>query len=771
MTTFQTRLTLISKILTVMVCSALTGYVLYLVMAHYQAQAELQESQRRQFVKDLEQRASNAGVFLRAQTDNLRELSESREIAIYFENRSLGMSLEYGLNASLAAIEDLFAKFIQKNHFNRESVYTQVLFLTPGGRILAKSGGSCATGTDWARFVRHDIQPYFLTDRKGEECRIIVSYPCQFKGKLVGQVIGSISLPRVSGIFLENKKVSDGLNALVMGEHYLFMPAELKKILPASLQHGPPSFKSGMLTPFTVPGPEKINFLTVKSDISGTPFSIIQFIPAKKFDTERPYRILLATTVMALVILTALFLLFLLTARNSILKIRLDESALREQEAEKQKQLLQAEVSERKIAEQRLNLALKGGALGLWDWDIKTGHVDFNDRWAEMLGYSLQDLEKNFTAFEQLTHPDDRGFVKEAVEGHLANPAGLFEIEIRLLASSGEWRWILSKGMIVGFDSDGSPRRMAGTHLDITNRKMAETALREQSESLELLTRTLEQRVEQEIASRREKELMVLQSEKLASLGQLAAGVAHEINNPMGFITSNLRLLGTYFSSMKRLIEAQRTALEQTAPRQSLQQLAVIEQEVDAAYVLGDGAELVRESLDGADRITRIVRDLVSFSRIDAPEHEAIDLTVCLESALNIVRNELKYVATVVNEAEALPPVACHPGQMNQVFVNLLVNAGQALAPQGVITLRSRHNADSVSVSVSDNGHGIPESLRDRIFEPFFTTKEVGKGTGLGLSISRDIVAKHGGEILVESSGLGTTFTVRLPRTHGESQV
>ena len=149
---------------------------------------------------------------------------------------------------------------------------------------------------------------------------------------------------------------------------------------------------------------------------------------------------------------------------------------------------------------------------------------------------------------------------------------------------------------------------------------------------------------------------------------------------------------------------------------------------------------------------------------MDALESEQVLLSSCMESALTIVYNELKYAATIRKEYESVPEILCHPGQLNQVFMNLLVNAGQAIDPPGEIVLRCWHDASSVYASVSDTGKGIPEAIRERIFDPFFTTKEVGKGTGLGLSISYEIVKKHRGELLVESTiGIGTTFTVRLP--------
>jgi two-component system, NtrC family, sensor kinase len=278
----------------------------------------------------------------------------------------------------------------------------------------------------------------------------------------------------------------------------------------------------------------------------------------------------------------------------------------------------------------------------------------------------------------------------------------------------------------------------------------------------------LEERVEEEIRKSREKDLMVMRQEKLASLGQLAAGMAHEINNPVSFASCNISEFADYFSQLKTYLALQQEILAQTATPEQHRHLAEAAQRLEIPNILADGASLIAESLDGMERVARIVRDLKSFSRVDRQEYEQADLTVCLESALTIVSNELKYVAVVIKELQPLPPILCHPGQLTQVFLNLLTNAGHAVTgiSSGRITLKSHHDDDFVTVSVADNGHGIPDELKIRIFEAFFTTKEVGQGTGLGLSISHDIINKHHGELIMESAvGIGTTFTVILPRT------
>ena len=262
------------------------------------------------------------------------------------------------------------------------------------------------------------------------------------------------------------------------------------------------------------------------------------------------------------------------------------------------------------------------------------------------------------------------------------------------------------------------------------------------------------------------KDQALMRSEKMASIGILAAGVAHEINNPLGFITSNLRVLDQYFTQMVRFDQIrQQNGHELSLPAQKA--LGESRVTLDIDYISTEGVDLIKESLVGAERVRKIVLDLKNFSRVDDLEQESVTLDSCLESALNICCNELNNVATIRKEYESLP-VLCHPGQLNQVFLNLLLNAGQAITTPkpGEIVLRSWHDDAFVYASVSDTGKGIPEEIRGRIFDPFFTTKDVGQGTGLGLSISCEIVKKHQGELLVESVvGKGTTFTVKLPRT------
>lgn len=294
----------------------------------------------------------------------------------------------------------------------------------------------------------------------------------------------------------------------------------------------------------------------------------------------------------------------------------------------------------------------------------------------------------------------------------------------------------------------------AQMEIEIEDRKRALVELEHEKEEQRALIKKLEEAHNQ-----------LLQSEKLASIGQLAAGVAHEINNPIGFVNSNLGTLKSYVDDLLQLIGLYEESQSQPACEPSLQQaIADQRRRMDFDYLREDIGKLIAESIDGTARVRRIVHDLRDFSRLDSNDWVWADLHAGLESTLNVVWNELKFKAEVVREFGTLPLVQCLPSQLNQVFMNMLVNAAQAIAERGRITLRSGQEGDQVWISIADTGAGIAPELMTKIFDPFFTTKPVGKGTGLGLSVSYGIVQKHGGRIDVESTaGEGTTFTIWLP--------
>lgn len=282
---------------------------------------------------------------------------------------------------------------------------------------------------------------------------------------------------------------------------------------------------------------------------------------------------------------------------------------------------------------------------------------------------------------------------------------------------------------------------------------LANQALREEKARQEALIRELAQAHSQ-----------LLQSEKMASIGQLAAGVAHEINNPIGFVNANVGTLQRYVNDLLHAIAAFESR-ENGLPPDARAALGALKQEIDLPYLREDIPTLFSETLDGLRRVKDVVQSLKDFSHVDGVEKQRANLEHQLDSTVKIVWNELKYKVELIREYGAVPEIECMPSQLAQVFMNLLVNAAQSIEQHGRITLRTGHDKDAIWVEIEDTGSGIDPRHLGRIFDPFFTTKPVGVGTGLGLSISYGIVKKHGGRIeVVSEPGNGSRFKVVLPR-------
>jgi PAS domain S-box-containing protein len=279
-----------------------------------------------------------------------------------------------------------------------------------------------------------------------------------------------------------------------------------------------------------------------------------------------------------------------------------------------------------------------------------------------------------------------------------------------------------------------------------------------------------------DITERRILESQLAQARKLESIGQLAAGVAHEINTPIQFVGDNTRFLQTTFDDLQRLLAAYRRLRDAVATGEAvgarLEDVDRLEQAVDIGYLVDEIPRATAQTLDGVTRVATIVRALKTFAHPDQKDMVPVDINQALASTLVVARSEVKYVADVVTELADLPMVTCLPGEMNQVFLNLITNAAHAIADvvagtehRGTIRVTTARDGSDVVVTVSDTGTGIPEAIRDRIFDPFFTTKPVGRGTGQGLALARSVVVdQHGGRLSFETApGRGTTFTVRLP--------
>ena len=298
------------------------------------------------------------------------------------------------------------------------------------------------------------------------------------------------------------------------------------------------------------------------------------------------------------------------------------------------------------------------------------------------------------------------------------------------------------------------------------NRRLLET-----SAQIEFKNRKLEAALER----LKETQNQMLQSEKMASIGQLAAGVAHEINNPTGFVSSNLKTLTGYHEDIFELIGKYRAFFRDcdlsegalaVTPEQiaAMEAIKAYEESIEIDFLMEDTRDLITDCCDGTDRIKKIVIDLKDFAHPGEDKMQTTDINAGLASTLNVVNNEIKYKATVTTDYGAIPTVLAYPQQLNHVFMNILVNAAQAIEKQGEIHVATSEKDGFVEVVIRDTGCGIPQENLNKIFDPFFTTKEVGKGTGLGMNIAYNIVQKHKGRLDVQSKvGEGTQFTISIP--------
>ena len=384
-----------------------------------------------------------------------------------------------------------------------------------------------------------------------------------------------------------------------------------------------------------------------------------------------------------------------------------------------------------------------GGVVLRSDLDFKP--VMIQGAVEKVMGYKADEIMAGKPQIEDIFHPEERPLCSvEDREKLKVLPSYAVVKECRIVTRDKQIRWVRKIIRNVAGQS-GEPAAMEWIIYDITDFKNMQDALKE-------LRRQL------------------LQLEKLASIGQLTAGVAHEINNPVGFISNNVEMLRQYVVSyidILKIVENLKKSIEQNnmeSAKSIVAEMSKFEEEINLDYMINDADKLLEHTQRGIDRIQKVVMGLRTFARRDNEIMEMADVEAVLESIINIVWNEIKYKAELKKEYGKIPPVKCNSQELGQVFINLLANAAQSITDKGEITVKTYVNANHACIAIRDTGCGIaPEDIK-KIFTPFYTTKQAGQGTGLGLSVSYDIIKQHGGDILINSQpGRGTTFTVLLP--------
>lgn len=404
----------------------------------------------------------------------------------------------------------------------------------------------------------------------------------------------------------------------------------------------------------------------------------------------------------------------------------------------------------------------------IWISNENKQRIYCNNQWRQLTGLKCEQLSNRWPTVVCI---EDREKLLKSYEG-MDLQSNKLEIEYRVVDKEGAIHWLLEtvvprihkNNQLVGF---------MGCAIDITRQKEIEQGLEVavQQRTVELQSsneKLAKEKYEQIELNRQLKEAQaqVVQSEKMASIGQLAAGVAHEINNPLGYIHSNLHTLKQYLQDLEKVTEmAKQLAAQLPEGCQEAIEFNQLKQDLDLDFLQEDLKDLVNESMEGASRAQQIVLDLRNFSRVNSQKRDMFDIEKGIDSTLNIVYNELKYKAKIIKEYAGLEPYECVGSQINQIVMNLLVNAAHAIEEFGEITIRTGYqDEEKLWLEVEDTGKGMTEEVQRKIFDPFFTTKPVGQGTGLGLSLAYKIIKDHYGEIEVDSTvGKGTRIRIYFP--------
>lgn len=711
----------------VLACVVLVAGIGYLSVSQFRSGRELLNSRFRELAQDAGRKGTTFGYFWGERSNDVRHLAESRELSSYFENQALGMSPQYGLTASLLALEDLFDRVRQSKRLEGRTVYERIVLMDALGEPLVISGGARPGSEqgEWRSHVRRGDEVSFLPCQEQGETKIVVSVPYFFKGRYTGQLLAWVPLSLPCRRFIGEGEAGTS-TAVALGRSWAYFPERAGRFVSRELQAAPPLIPPSEPVPFSASGPATPGFFAVRVPVAGTPFELVTFVTAVgAFDPGAPQRLLVSTAGLAILILAGMFLVVRLNSRNSVLRARMEETILRERAMDEKNRELVEEVAERKRAEEALRTSEERFRRAIVDspspimLHADDGQVlQVSRSWSEKSGYAPEELATVGDWTERAYGNRERGAIGAAASRQPQTEAGAIGDRVIRTRFGGERIWDFSSAPL-GRLPDGRLLAMSMA-TDVTERRRAEEEVRRLNADLE----------------RRVRERTTQLEEANRELEAFSYSVSHDLRAPLRAIEG---LSGA-------LVEDHGDALDE------------------------EGRRLAGQVRANAKRTGLLIRDLLKFSQVVRLEAQcaALDMRALAVEACEECLPEAAARARVELSVGDLPEAWADRGLMKQVWVNLVSNAVKfsARRERPVIEVLGRREGDSVVYVVRDNGAGFDMAQADRLFGVFqrLHGSDHFEGTGVGLSLVHRIVTRHGGRIWAESEvGRGSTFTFALP--------
>ena len=731
---------IIRRVLLIVFAVALTGYLVFLLYSQYHYQNELRKFYISRLLRDTEKQATAVSYFFSERMNDMAMLAECRELSIYFENQALGMSMEYGLSASLENAANAFRRFRERRRLGGNRIFSMVTFIDEGGQRLIDvdeqraADGKVQRGYLNRFVIRSTKGPVFFNEERGEGGKIILSLPYFFKGKYKGQIIAGIPPELVFRQFIKESYVHhmQAETALLFRQQYLYTLGMSQWAVPHGGLPPPGHLHNRGGYHFTVTdkrnGPRKIT--AYKIPIGETPLSLVAFIPDADHSTvNSPVLVIIITAGIGIIILAGAFIIIRTTMKNIILNTRLAETSIREKL-----------IGEKNQSLRKLTAALEQTANSVVITDPQ-GVIEYvNPYFTQLTGYGRDEAIGKFLGilYNNAEAEETYSKIRQAMT---RGEQWSGELLMRKKGDQPYWEYVSISPVK---NNSGEILSYVIIKQDICERKAAEEKIIQLNAELERrvqertaeLKRTNEELCAQ-VAEKLKIEEQLLRTRQLESLGILAGGIAHDFNNLLTAILGNASLAKVYAKPGDKI----HTKLE----------------------------EVERASAKARD----LTQQLLTFSKGGAPVKRVTSITDVIRDSSRFTLRGSQSICELFL-AKDLWPVEADEGQFSQVIGNLCINADQAMPEGGVVEIRAENvmldkgrvgNLEPgryVKISITDSGLGIPEEHLSKIFVPYFTTKQ--KGSGLGLATSHSIVDKHGGFITVESEiGTGTTFHIYLP--------